>query len=127
MSDKIKQLKDKSTDESEIDIPDEKIDNIIDRYSFNSRNLWFNTVYPASEAENWFVSATAAYWKFLMNIPEDENEISEYYQKFFANLNNRYLYTTHREGTLSPLKAQRVYNRYNNYQVPRIKGTILLH
>ncbi|MBN2365907.1 MAG: hypothetical protein JXL67_07045, partial [Calditrichaeota bacterium] len=105
----------------------EKREAIIDSYNFNKRNLWFNTVYPASEAENWFVSGTAAYWRILNDLPGKDAKILDYMQSELAELNCRYLYNTLKEGLLSPLNTRRVYDQYKFYQIPRIKGTILLH
>lgn len=102
-------------------------DEIISRYEFNERDLWINTVYPASESENWFVSGTAAYWSFLKHIPVSESDILKYSSDRMADLNCRYLYITEREGSIKPVDAERIYTGYNNYQVPRIKGTFLLH
>ena len=100
---------------------------VTDKYSFDKRELWFNTVYPASEAENWFISATSAYWHILDRIPDNKNDVTEYFADQFAELSSRYLYTTIKEGSLSPLDAKRIYTTYNHYQVPRIKGTYVLH
>jgi hypothetical protein len=102
-------------------------DSIQGKYEFDNRKLWYNTVYPKSESENWFVSATAAYWRILKNVPEDEKDAAEYFYTKFAELTSRYLYTTEKEGSIAPEKARRIYDNYNHYQVPRIKGTFLLH
>ena len=40
-------------------------------YTFDKKALWMNTVYPASEGDNWFVSGTAAYWQMLNGLPTD--------------------------------------------------------
>ena len=86
-----------------------------------------NTVYPESESENWFVSGSAAYWSILKRIPKSKSEVLNYFKDQFAELNTRYLYTVNREGSISPIDAKRIYTGYNNYQIPRIKGTYLLH
>jgi len=44
-----------------------------------------------------------------------------------AYLNSRLLYIQSREGTLAPVDAKEVYHQYKHYQIPRIKGTYLLH
>ena len=103
------------------------LNNVADMYAYDKRKLWFNTVYPASEAENWFISATSAYWHILNRMPENKNDAVDYLDDEFTELNCRYLYTTIKEGSLSPLDAQRIYTTYNHYQVPRIKGTFVLH
>ena len=94
---------------------------------FDPRRLWFNTVFPATDQENWFVSASAHYWQILKKLPADTREAAAYLQDQLAGLNARLLYTTSREGAITPLQAQRVYDAYNHYQVPRIRGTFLLH
>ncbi|MEE4310302.1 MAG: C45 family autoproteolytic acyltransferase/hydrolase, partial [candidate division KSB1 bacterium] len=127
ITDKIKELRAQSDVTKSDSIRDNNFSDVIDAYSFNERDLWFNTVYPASDAENWFISGTAAYWRILKNMPEDDEEILSHFSDEFAALNCRYLYTTNREGTLTPVNARRMYDRYNHYQVPRIKGTYLLH
>jgi len=126
ITEKIKEWKDEYFNAQE-EIEKDTSEAINENYSFNNRKLWFNTVYPESEAENWFISGTAAYWKILHSIPEDSSELLDYFQNEFANLNCRYLYTTNREGNLAAKDAQRIYTSYKNYQVPRIKGTYLLH
>ncbi|HSQ34495.1 MAG TPA: hypothetical protein VLQ89_00740, partial [Candidatus Binatia bacterium] len=44
-----------------------------------------------------------------------------------AEMNNRLLFLTAREGGLAPLQTKRAYDRYGHYQIPRIRGTFLLH
>jgi hypothetical protein len=95
--------------------------------SFDTQKLWQNTVYPAGEEFNWFISSTAAYWNILKGMPTDLAKANSYQAKQFIELNNRYLYTVSRDGELAPNKATRVYDRYNHYYMPRIKGTFLLH
>jgi hypothetical protein len=100
---------------------------IIRQYNYDTRNLWMNTVYPSSESENWFISATAAYWNILKGIPASDNDQLNYIKEQFAELNCRYMYVTEQEGTFAPVNAKRDYKNYNSYQIPRIKGTYLLH
>jgi hypothetical protein len=102
-------------------------DEIAASYNFNSRNLWMNTIFPAAESENWFVSGTAAYWGILKGMPSSVEDMLVYTSEQLAELNCRYLYTTEREGSFAPVDAKRDYKKYNSYQIPRIKGTYLLH
>lgn len=102
-------------------------DDVVEKYSYDERKLWMNTVYPESESENWFVSGSAAYWSILKGIPKSKNDILKYFKDQFAELNARYLYTVNREGSINPIDAKRIYTGFNNYQIPRIKGTYLLH
>ena len=96
-------------------------------YKFEKKLLWGNTVFPASDADNWFVSGTATYWRMLSGLPADLKAAAPALGDQLAELNCRLLYTTGREGTLAPLRAARVYDRYGNYLVPRIRGTYALH
>ena len=102
-------------------------EDVSESYTFDKRKLWINTVYPASEAENWFVSGTAAYWKILHGAPESDDDLFSYQKDQFTSLNCRYLYVSQREGPLAAVNARRVYDQYKHYQIPRIKGTFLLH
>lgn len=103
------------------------ISDVKDIYSFDSRTLWHNTVYPASTKENWFVSGTAAYWEILNQMPTDANKSVTQFSDQLAELNCQLLYTISREGAIAPLQAQLHYDRYNHYRIPRILGTFLLH
>jgi hypothetical protein len=96
-------------------------------YEFCPRTLWHNTVYPASNRENWFVSGTAAYWKLLKKIPDSQEKSLPYISDYLAGLNNILLYTISREEAIAPLEAKRLYDRYNHYKIPTIRGTFLLH
>lgn len=96
-------------------------------YSFEKQKLWINTVYPATEGDNWFVSGTAAYWNMLNAMTADPVTTMPMVRDGFADMNCRLLYTIAHEGSIAPVKAQRVYDRYNNYVIPRIRGTYALH
>ncbi len=98
-----------------------------DIYSFDKQRLWINTVYPATEGDNWFASATAAYWQMLNGMTADPSSTMPVLRDGLAEMNCRLLYTVAREGTMVPVKAQRVYDRFNNYVIPRIRGTYALH
>lgn len=95
--------------------------------AYPRERLWHNTVAPATDADNWFVSGSAAYWRILRDLPEKAADAQTHLLRTFGELNDRYLYLTGREGTLTPAAARRAYDRYTPYQVPRIKGTYLLH
>jgi hypothetical protein len=98
-----------------------------DLYMFPPGNLWSNTVYPASAKENWFVSATAAYHGLLRRIPAESAEAVPYVRDFLSEMNNRLLFLARLEGNLAAVQTGRAYNRYGPYQIPRIRGTFLLH
>ena len=97
-------------------------------YNVDHDKLWRRTVFPATPAENWFVSASAAYWQMLAGLDEeDAGKAAEGLSDQLADLNRRYLYTVSREAELPAVAAKRVYDRYGPYQIPRIKGTFALH
>ncbi len=98
-----------------------------DFYTFDKRSLWLNTVYPASDAENWYVSGTATYWQMLNALPAELPAAAGSMRDQFAEMNCRLLYTVSREGALAPLKAERRYDGYRSYVIPRIRGTYALH
>jgi len=99
-------------------------------FKIERKRLWRRTVYPATEAEHWFVSASAAYWELLEALDVEEKEQEKAVEKFgtaLADLNCRYLYTVSREQDGPATTAGRAYDRYGPYQIPRIKGTFALH
>ncbi|HQI50163.1 MAG TPA: C45 family autoproteolytic acyltransferase/hydrolase, partial [bacterium] len=96
-------------------------------YQFPTDLLWANTVYPASPAENWLVSGTAAYWQMLNALPKDGGKARTQLCNDLAELNCRLLYTQSREGTLAPVQARENYHQTKYYYIPRSRGTFLLH
>ncbi|HOW43739.1 MAG TPA: C45 family autoproteolytic acyltransferase/hydrolase [Candidatus Aminicenantes bacterium] len=96
-------------------------------YAFPAQGLWSNTVYPAGEEENWFVSASAAYYRLLKGLPADGRAAAPYLRDALAEMNDRLLFLRQNDGELAPLRAARRYDTYSHYQVPRIRGTFLLH
>jgi hypothetical protein len=97
-------------------------------YEFIKKDLWRGTIEPASPAESWFVSATAAYWRMLDGLDDDDPKAAaEKLAGELAALEARYLYTVSREQDLPALDAHRAYDRYSPYLLPRIKGTFALH
>jgi hypothetical protein len=105
----------------------DNIDSVKNVYSFDPKMLWHNSVYPASPKENWYVSATAAYWNLLHAMPAVPAKAAAYVRDELSELNCRYLYTTKREGPLAARDARVSYDSYKYYQVPRIRGTFVLH
>jgi hypothetical protein len=95
--------------------------------SFDKKLLWANTVYPSSDAENWFVSGSAAYWNLLKGLPDEQDKAFVHQRDVLAELNTRYLTLASREGDVVPAATKTSYNRYGTYFLPRIKGTYLLH
>lgn len=94
---------------------------------FDKKGLWMNTVYPFSDSENWFVSASSSYWNILNDIPDSLDKAFDHLKNQLQDINHRLLYTISREGDCEASDGRRVYNGYKNYDIPRIKGTFLLH
>jgi hypothetical protein len=139
VADRLKAAKAAAKAEPEDKAPKRDLAKLREAISFDEKLLWANTLYPASEGENWLVSGSAAYWSLLKELPDgvekaegaekDKKEVKAYEQQrdALAELNARYLFITSREGELAPAAARTMYDRYGPYQVPRIKGTFLLH
>jgi hypothetical protein len=96
-------------------------------FSLDRSMLWHNTVYPASDADNWFVSGSAAYWHILNSLPSDAGAAMPVLRDQLSDMNTRLLYTVSREGALAPVHATRDYTAFKDYVIPRIRGTVLLH
>jgi hypothetical protein len=108
--------------------PELVLGDLADSFDIDQRQLWRQTVFPASDSENWFVSGSAAYWRMLDRLdPDDPTEAAEQLADELSMLNARYLYIVSREQDLSAVNAHRAYDRYGPYQIPRIKGTFALH
>jgi hypothetical protein len=91
-------------------------------------DLWRGTVEPAGDADSWFVSGTAATWRLLEGLDDDDPvKASEQLAAELAALEARYLYTVSREPDLAARDAHRAYDRYGPSLLPRIKGTFALH
>lgn len=95
--------------------------------AFDRKDLWTGTVFPASDAENWFSSGDAAYHGILKRLPEDPAKAFAAQSEALADLNARYRFLAQREVEEAPLKTRTAYDRYGAYQMPRIKGTFALH
>ena len=52
--------------------PKLELGEVAEEYEITKKELWRGTVEPASPAESWFVSATAAYWRILEGLDDDE-------------------------------------------------------
>ncbi len=114
----------------QLQTPARRTDNVTgagEVYSFDRSMLWHNTVFPATDGDNWFVSGSAAYWNMLSSLPLDGGAAMTALRDQFSDLNSRLLYTVSREGTLAAVNARRNYTEYKDYVIPRIRGTFLLH
>jgi hypothetical protein len=130
VTEKLKQLKARPADRRSADnraASPVKGGSAKDVHQFAKQLLWANTVYPASDADNWFTSGSAAYWGILNGMPTDPNAAATYLRDQLAELNCRLQFTMSREGTLAPANARRRYDGTKDYIIPRIRGTFLLH
>jgi hypothetical protein len=107
--------------------PKRELAKVKDALGFDKKLLWSNTVFPATDGENWLVSGSAAYWSMLQKLPDSADKAYEQQRDALADLNARYLYLAAREGDVVPVAARTSYDRYGTYAMPRIKGTVLLH
>ena len=107
--------------------PETDLSAVADAYKVDKRALWRSTIVPASAAENWLTTASAAYWRMLNDLPKEPKDAAPWLAQQLAELHNNYLYTVSREGDLAPLAAALRYDRYADYNIPRVKGTFALH
>ncbi|GLH71847.1 hypothetical protein GETHLI_03490 [Geothrix limicola] len=107
--------------------PTPNVEGVKEAFGFEARRLWTGTVLPASDAENWFVSASAAYWQQLKHLPADPAKAFESQGAALADLNTRHLWLDAREGAKAPLATRTEYDSYGAYQIPRIRGVFALH
>jgi len=106
-------------------VPD--VASVKEAFSFEPKGLWTGTVKPATDAENWFVSGSAAYWQQLKNLPGAPAKAFETQSAALADLTTRHLWLEAKEGAKAPLATKTEYDRYGAYQIPRIRGIFGLH
>lgn len=126
-TEKLKELKQKTPAAEKQKDYAVSADEVKDVYSFDKASLWHNTVYPSSEKVNWYISGTAAYWNMLNSMPASSPKSLNYLKDELSELNYRMLYTMQHEGSMVPVNATTAYNQFKQYQIPRIRGTYLLH
>ena len=128
VADKLKQAHAKAAATADkAQAPKRDLAGIQEALTFDKKLLWSNTVFPATDAENWLVSGTAAYWSVLNKLPDSADKAFDSERDALAELNTRYLYLTSREEDVVPVATRTAYDRYGTYAIPRIKGTFLLH
>ncbi|MEW6744642.1 MAG: C45 family autoproteolytic acyltransferase/hydrolase [Planctomycetota bacterium] len=118
---------DAAQNEKKAEKPTLELGELAPLFKVEKKRLWRKTVYPHSDGENWFVSATAAYWNLLNGLDDDPAKAADDLRNELSELSCRYLYTVSREQDLTATEATRSYDRYGPYQIPRIKGTFALH
>jgi hypothetical protein len=107
--------------------PVPQTDSVKEAYAFERRLLWTGTIRPATDAENWFSSGSAAYWQQLRNLPPPIDKAYESLRETLGDLGTRHLWLEAREGAQPPLSTTTDYGRYGAYQIPRIRGLFALH
>jgi hypothetical protein len=107
--------------------PAPDVSGVKEAFSFDSKGLWTGTVKPASDADNWFVSGSAAYWQQLKHLPAAPAKAFESQSMALADLATRHLWLAATEGAKAPLATATDYGRYGAYQIPRIRGVFALH
>ncbi len=107
--------------------PELELGALAGQFTIDRADLWSRTVFPATPAESWFVSGSAAYWGILDALDDDPAIAAGELGDALAELSVRYLYTVSRESDLAALAAHRAYDRFGPYLLPRIKGTYALH
>jgi hypothetical protein len=100
---------------------------VAERYAFTREDLWHGSVFPASDADNWLVAGSAAYWQILRHLPEKAADRPEALARQLGGLRSRLAYVTSREGDVAATKGGVAYDRYAPGLVPRIKGAFALH
>ncbi len=113
--------------ESRDDEPDLDVSAAADAYSVDGRALWRGTIAPATQAESWLVSGSAAYWRMLHDLPAEPAAAAAAMDAALAELRARYLWVVEREGDLVPTAAEERFDQYRHYDIPRIKGVVALH
>ncbi|HEX8435632.1 C45 family autoproteolytic acyltransferase/hydolase [Archangium sp.] len=127
VADKLKEARARAAQETKTPEARRDVAKVKEAFGFDKKLLWSNTVFPATDGENWLVSGSAAYWGMLQKLPDSADKAFEQQRDALADLNARYLYLTAREGDVVPVAARTSYDRYGTYAVPRVKGTFVLH
>jgi hypothetical protein len=100
---------------------------VADRHTFTRDDLWRGSIFPATDADNWLVSGSAAYWQILRGLPEKAEERGAALARQLAGQRSRLAYVMAREPDVAATRGGVAYDRYAPYLVPRIKGTFALH
>jgi hypothetical protein len=123
----LQALRDRAAAAEAPETPELELGALAGQFTIDRADLWSRTVFPATPAESWFVSGSAAYWGILDALDDDPAIAAGELGDALAELSVRYLYTVSRESDLAALDAHRSYDRYGPYLLPRIKGTYALH
>jgi hypothetical protein len=94
---------------------------------FDKALLWQGTIFPASDADNWLTSGSAAYHALLKKLPDDPQKALEALRDGLGELDLRHNWLATRETLAPPLLTTSAYDRYGPYAIPRVRGTFALH
>jgi hypothetical protein len=100
---------------------------VADRYAFTRDDLWRGSIFPATDADNWLVAGSAAYWQVLRGLPEKPADRPDALARALGGLRSRLAYVTAREADVAAAKGGVAFDRYAPGLVPRIKGVFALH
>jgi hypothetical protein len=95
--------------------------------AFDRKLLWEGTLFPASDADNWLTSGSAAYWSILKRLPEDPVKALDFLREALSDADLRLAWLTAREPVAAPAATRSAYDGYAPYGVPRVRGTFALH
>jgi len=96
-------------------------------FLFEKKLLWEGTVFPASDADNWLTSGSAAYWAILKRLPDDPVKALESLRDALSDADLRLAWLDAREPVKAPVATRSTYDGYASYGVPRVRGTFALH
>ena len=96
-------------------------------FLFEKKLLWEGTLFPASDADNWLTSGSAAYWAILKKLPDDPVKAFEALRDSLSDADLRLAWLAAREPVAAPVATRSAYDGYAPYGVPRIRGTFALH
>jgi hypothetical protein len=98
-----------------------------ERLLFEKKLLWEGTLHPATDADNWLTSGSAAYWAILKKLPDDPVKAMESMRDALSDADLRLAWLAAREPIEAPSRTRAAYDLYSAYGVPRIRGTFALH
>ncbi len=100
---------------------------VADRYDFTRDDLWRGSIFPASDADNWLVAGSAAYWQVLRGLPEKAADRPDALARALGWPAEPARVRHAREADVAAAKGGVAYDRYAPALVPRIKGAFALH
>ena len=98
-----------------------------DRLLFEKKLLWEGTLHPATDADNWLTSGSAAYWAILKKLPDDPLKAMESMRDSLSDADLRLAWLSAHEPIAAPAQTRAAYDLYSAHGVPRIRGTFALH